>query len=91
MERPLCPVKVAADRLTLFGAVASELTVFPDGCKPLEFETRYLMIWCIGRLFRAGVYHRTSNRSPTGREDFLRCLFIHDPQDLVHPVDTPIA
>src|SRR5262249_43488872 len=82
--------KVAAN-IVLFRVVVGEATVFPGRGERFELVDRHLAIGCVGRLFALGVDGRAGNLPAAGRKDFPGKLLVGPGEDLVEPVDAPVA
>src|SRR5579863_9965194 len=82
VERPLRAVEIASD-IGLLGFVAGIEAMLPGGGERLELEAHHLGIGSGGVV--------AQDVTPAGREHPARILLLRPPQDLVHPVDTPVA
>ena len=65
--------------------------MFPDRREPLEIEAGDLMIGGIAGLFGSGIDCGSFDRPPPRRKNLARGFFVHDPQNLIHPMDSPVA
>ena len=91
VECPFGSVEVAADVFSLFGGIAGELAVFPVGGEVLEFVGGHLVVGCITGLMFLCKDRRAFYWTTARRENSARPFFFHDPEDLIHPVNSPVA
>src|SRR5262245_41743949 len=94
MKSSVRPVEITAHglgRMGLLGIVAGEAPMFPTDGKVLELVDGNLMVGRVGCLGLLRVDGRTGNLAPAGREDLPWRALAGDPENLVYPMNAPIA
>src|SRR5262245_3845385 len=94
VKRSVGPVEITADglyRMRLFGLVSRKFAVFPTDGELVEFVNGYLMIRRVGRLSFISAHYGAGYRAASGRKNSLRIFLACDPENLIKPVNAPIA
>jgi len=84
-------VEITADGFPFFSVITGELSMLPDGGEVLEFKTGDLVVRGVGCLASLIIYRRSFNGTAACGEDMLRIFFLSPPEDLIHPVYTPVT
>src|SRR5262245_43927585 len=91
MEGAVGAVEVAADVFAFLGGVGGILAMLPDDGEGVELELRDLRVGRVGSLAAGIVHGRALDVSTTGGGDALGPFFVSPPENLIHPVNAPVA
>ena len=91
MENPLRAVEIAADVFAFVGVVGPEAAVLPLHVKLFERIGGDLVVGGVRGLLLGREDGRTGDGAAAAGKNALRILFSGDPEDLIEPVNAPIA